>query len=94
MIDTYSQFIVSTHVHASYSGVLAVEMTKEVFAVHGVLQVVPADRGTSKTVAALLSDLEVARSHSRPRVSNDSLYLEALFKAVKYGPTFRECFGG
>jgi transposase InsO family protein len=33
--------------------------------------VVHADRGTSmtsKTVAALLSDLEVTRSHSRPRV--------------------------
>jgi hypothetical protein len=27
---------------------------------------------TSKTVAALLADLEVTRSHSRPRVSNDN----------------------
>jgi hypothetical protein len=29
---------------------------------------------TSKTVAALLADLEVTRSHSRPRVSNDNPY--------------------
>jgi hypothetical protein len=50
---------------------------EQVFAVHGVPQVVHADRGTSmtsKTVAALLADLEVTRSHSRPRVSNDNPY--------------------
>ena len=35
---------------------------------------------TSKTVAALLADLEVTRSHSRPRVSNDNPYSESLFK--------------
>jgi hypothetical protein len=29
---------------------------------------------TSKTVATLLADLEVTRSHSRPRVSNDNPY--------------------
>lgn len=48
---------------------------EEIFAVHGVPQVVHADRGTSmtsKTVAALLADLEVTRSHSRPRVSNEN----------------------
>jgi transposase InsO family protein len=47
---------------------------------------------TSKTVAALLSDLEVTRSHSRPRVSNDNPYSEALFKTLKYGPEFPERF--
>jgi transposase InsO family protein len=64
-------------VHAHESGPLAVEMMKEIFGVHGVPQVVHADRGTSmtsKTVAALLSDLEVTRSHSRPKVSNDNPY--------------------
>jgi len=47
---------------------------------------------TSKTVAALLSDLEVTRSHSRPRVSNDNPYSESLFKTMKYGPEFPERF--
>src|ERR1700677_296515 len=59
-------------------------------------QVVHADRGTSmtsKTVAALLADLEVTRSHSRPRVSNDNPYSESLFKTLKYGPAFPERFG-
>lgn len=48
---------------------------------------------TSKTVAALLSDLEVTRSHSRPRVSNDNPYSEAWFKTLKFAPVFPERFG-
>lgn len=95
MLDIYSRFIVGAHVHATESAVLAVEMMTEIFGVHGIPQVVHADRGTSmtsKTVAALLSDLEVTRSHSRPRVSNDNPYSESLFKSLKYGPMFPERF--
>ena len=96
MMDIHSRFIVGAHVHASESAVLAVEMMKEIFGVHGIPETVHADRGTSmtsKTVAALLSDLGVTRSHSRPRVSNDNPYSESLFKSLKYGPTFPERFG-
>ena len=96
MIDIYSRYIVGVHVHTHESGVLATELMKEIFGVHGIPQVVHADRGTSmtsKTVAALLADLEVTRSHSRPRVSNDNPYSEALFKTLKYGPEFPERFG-
>lgn len=95
MIDIYSRYIVGAHVHAGESGPLAVEMMKEIFQVHGTPQVVHADRGTSmtsKTVAALLSDLEVTRSHSRPRVSNDNPYSESWFKTLKFSPTFPERF--
>ena len=77
MIDIYSRYLVGVHVHAHESGVLAKELMEQIFTVHGVPQVVHADRGTSmtsKTVAALLADLEVTRSHSRPRVSNDNPY--------------------
>lgn len=66
-----------------------------VFGIHGVPQVVHADRGTSmtsKTVATLLADLEVTRSHSRPRVSNDNPYSEAWFKTLKFAPVFPERF--
>ncbi|WP_376741733.1 IS3 family transposase [Amycolatopsis balhimycina] len=96
MIDIYSRFIVGVHVHAHESGVLAKELMEQIFTVHGVPQVVHADRGTSmtsKTVAVLLADLEVTRSHSRPRVSNDNPYSESLFKTLKYGPEFPERFG-
>lgn len=95
MIDIYSRYIVGVHVHNHESGVLATELMKEIFGVHGIPQVVHADRGTSmtsKSVAALLADLEVTRSHSRPRVSNDNPFSEALFKTLKYGPEFPERF--
>jgi transposase InsO family protein len=48
---------------------------------------------TSKTVAALRSELEVTKSHSRPRVSNDNPYSEACFKTSKFPPVFPENFG-
>ena len=95
MIDIYSRYIVGAHVHASESGELAVEMMKEIFHIHGVPHVVHADRGTSmtsKTVTALLSDLEVTKSHSRPRVSNDNPFSESWFKTLKFAPVFPERF--
>lgn len=96
MVDIYSRYIVGAHVHARESGPLAEEMMKEVFGVHGVPQVVHADRGTSmtsKTVAALLADLTVTRSRWRPHVSNDNPYSESLFKTMKYLPVFPDRFG-
>lgn len=57
---------------------------------------VHADRGsamTSKGVAELLIDLDVAKTHSRPHVSNDNPYSEAQFKTLKYRPEFPERFG-
>ena len=68
MVDIHSGFIVGAHVHTTESGVLAVEMMKGIFGIHGIPQVVHADRGTSmtsKTVAALLSDLNRARWESQ-----------------------------
>ena len=57
---------------------------------------VHADRGTAmtaKSVALLLADLGVTRTHSRPHVSDDNPYSEAQFKTLKYHPTFPERFG-
>ena len=96
MIDIYSRYIVGVRVHPHESGLLAADMMAQVFGLHGTPQVVHADRGTSmtsKTVAQLLADLEVTRSYSRPRVSNDNPYSEAWFKTLKYAPTFPERFG-
>lgn len=96
MIDIYSRYIVGAHVHSHEAGVLAEELMKEIFGVHGIPTVVHADRGTSmtsKSVATLLADLGVTRSHSRPSVSNDNPYSEALFKTMKYAPVFPERFG-
>ena len=47
----------------------------------------------AKSVALLLADLGVTKSHSRPHVSNDNPYSEANFKTLKYRPAFPERFG-
>jgi len=55
-----------------------------------------ADRGSamiSKSVAQLLADLGVTKTHSRPYVSNDNPYSESQFKTMKYRPGFPERFG-
>jgi putative transposase len=55
-----------------------------------------ADRGTSmrsKPVAALLVDLDITKSHSRPYVSDDNPYSEAQVKTLKYRPDFPVRFG-
>ena len=55
-----------------------------------------ADRGSamiSKSVAHLLADLGVTKTHSRPHVSNDNPYSESQFKTMKYRPGFPERFG-
>jgi putative transposase len=55
-----------------------------------------ADRGTSmksKTVALLLSDLGVTKTHSRPHVSDDNPFSESQFRTLKYRPEFPDRFG-
>ena len=47
----------------------------------------------SKSVALLLADLGVTKSHSRPHCSNDNPYSEAQFKTLKYRPEFPDRFG-
>ncbi len=86
MIDIYSRFIIGCEVHARESGLLATAFMKSVFAQHQVPLVVHADRGTSMTskpVEALHSDLDVLRSHSRPKVSNDNPYSTVVVQDVE-----------
>lgn len=95
MIDIYARYIVGVHVHARECGVLAKEMMEQIFGTYGIPHVVHADRGTSmtsKSVAGLLDDLGVTRSHSRPKVSNDNPFSESWFKTLKYAPTFPDRF--
>lgn len=96
MIDIYSRYIVGYQVHARESGELAREFMAQVFATDQIPKVVHADWGTSMTskpVAALLADLDVLKSYSRPKVSNDNPYSETWFKTSKYLPVFPERFG-
>jgi putative transposase len=95
MIDIFSRYVVGWAVEETETAELATEFIDDVIRVHGKPKAVHADRGTSmtsKSVAQLLIDLDVARSHSRPHVSNDNPYSEAAFKTLKYCPAFPDHF--
>lgn len=99
IIDIFSRYVVGWTVAQAETGELAEAFIAETLATHGIEAgqlALHADRGTSMTskpVAQLLVDLGVARSHSRPHVSNDNPYSEAQFKTLKYCPEFPANFG-
>jgi len=96
LLDIFSRYLVGWTVAAGEDADIATNLIATAIAVHGAPGSVHADRGssmTSKPVAQLLVDLNVARSHSRPRVSNDNPYSEAQFKTMKYAPVFPARFG-
>ena len=96
IIDIYSRYVVGWTVAAREDSELAKSLIEHAAKTHGPPGSLHADRGTSMTskpVAQLLVDLGVARSHSRPHVSNDNPYSEAAFKTLKYCPAFPGRFG-
>jgi putative transposase len=99
VIDIFSRYVVGWMVSPAETGELAEAFIADTLAAHGIGRdrlTLHADRGTSMTsnpVAQLLVDLGVARSHSRPHVSNDNPYSEAQFKTLKYCPAFPGRFG-
>jgi putative transposase len=99
IIDIFSRYVVGWMVSEAETGELAEAFIAETLVAQGISRdqlTLHADRGTSMTskpVAQLLVDLGVARSHSRPHVSNDNPYSEANFKTLKYCPAFPGRFG-
>ena len=96
IIDIYSRYVVAWTVAAREDADIAKALIASAARVHGAPDSLHADRGTSMTskpVAQLLVDLGVARSHSRPHVSNDNPFSEAQFKTLKYCPAFPGRFG-
>jgi putative transposase len=91
ILDIYSRYVVGWTVAAREDAEIAKALIHAAAQIHGAPDSLHADRGTSMTskpVAQLLVDLGVARSHSRPHVSNDNPYSEAAFKTLKYCPAF------
>jgi putative transposase len=99
ILDVFSRYVVGWMVAYGEAAVLAERLIGEVYRRQGIEPgqlTIHADRGSSmksKTVALLLSDLGVTRSHSRPHVSNDNPYSESHFKTMKYQPEFPKRFG-
>lgn len=94
VIDIFSRYIVGWTVAACEDSTIARALIADAIARHDVgpdQLTLHADRGTSmtsKTVAQLLEDLGVTRTHSRPHVSDDNPYIEAHFKTLKYCPAW------
>ncbi len=99
IIDIFSRYVVGWMVAPTETAELAKGFIAATIAAQGItaeVLTIHADRGTSMTskpVAALLAELGVTRTHSRPHVSNDNPYSEAAFKTLKYCPAFPERFG-
>ena len=99
ILDIFSRYVVGWMIALRESAELAEQLIAETVAKQAIepgTLTLHADRGTSmrsKPVAALLVDLEVTKSHSRPHVSDDNPYSEAQFKTLKYRPDFPERFG-
>jgi putative transposase len=99
ILDIFSRYVVGWMIALRESAQLAEQLIADTIAKHNIAPgtlTLHADRGTSmrsKPVAALLVDLEVAKTHSRPHVSDDNPYSEAQFKTFKYRPEFPERFG-
>jgi putative transposase len=99
IIDIFSRYVVGWMVASTETAELAEEFITAALVAQGVEKgtlTIHADRGTSmtsKAVAELLADLGVGRTHSRPHVSNDNPYSEAVNKTLKYCPAFPARFG-
>lgn len=98
LLDLFSRFVVGWMLARHESGALARRLLAESCERQGIEPgqlTIHADRGSapaSKTVAQLLADLGVERSHSRPHVSNDNPFSESQFATVKGHPAFPDRF--
>ena len=94
ILDIFSRYVVGWMVAHRELASLAERLIAETAAKQAIPPgrlTVHADRGssmTAKPVAFLLADLGIAKSHSRPHVSNDNPFSEAQFKTLKYCPEF------
>jgi putative transposase len=99
ILDVFSRYVVGWMVALQEAAHLAEELIAETCQRQGIQPkqlTLHADRGqamTSKTVAMLLADLGVTKTHSRPYVSDDNPFSEAQFKTLKYRPDYPERFG-
>ena len=96
ILDLYSRKIVGHEVHETDQAEHAAHLVRRTALAEGIharalRPVLHGDNGSSvkgTTVLAMLYWLGIAPSHSRPRVSDDNAYAEALFRTAKYRPDF------
>ena len=99
IIDIFSRFVVGWCLAEKENALLAEALIQETLLREGIVAgtlTLHADRGsamTSTTVADLLIDLGVHKSHSRPHTSDDNPFSESHFKTLKSRPQVPPRFG-
>ena len=96
ILDLYSRKIVGWEVHDRDHADHAAHLVRRTALAEGIAAmatkpVLHGDNGSTlkaTTVLAMLNWLGVKPSYSRPRVSDDNAYAEALFRTAKYRPEF------
>ena len=96
ILDLYSRKIVGFEVHDTDSAEHAAHLARRTALAEGMhamptRPVLHGDNGASlkaTTVLAMLHWLGIKPSYSRPRVSDDNAFAEALFRTAKYRPEF------
>lgn len=96
ILDLYSRKIVGWEVHDTDDANHAAHLVRRTALSEGIATlaakpVLHGDNGSTlkaTTVLAMLNWLGVKPSYSRPRVSDDNPYSEALFRTAKYRPEF------
>jgi putative transposase len=99
ILDIFSRYVVGYMIASRELASLARQLVADTCAKQGIEPdqlILHADRGSamiSKTLALLLADLGVGKSHSRPYTSDDNPLSEAQFKTMKYRPDYPDRFG-
>jgi putative transposase len=98
ILDLYSRKVVGWEVHAEDDGDHAARLVHRTALAEGIATierdkrpVLHGDNGSTikaTSVLAMLYWLGVKPSYSRPRVSDDNAFVEALFRTAKYRPEF------
>jgi putative transposase len=99
ILDVFSRYVVGWLIAEQEQERLAQELIRQSCAKQGIgpdQLTLHADRGAvmrAKSLALLLADLGVTKTHSRPYTANDNPFSEAQFKTLKYRPDYPDRFG-
>lgn len=94
IVDIFSRKIVGWEVHERESADLAAVLIRQAVLAEGCIGnplVLHADNGSpmkGATMKVTMEKLGITASYSRPRVSNDNPFSEALFRTCKYRPSW------
>lgn len=95
IVDIFSRKIVGWEVHERESADLAAVLIRQAVLAEGCFMqplVLHADNGSpmkGATMKTTMEKLGITASYSRPRVSNDNPFSEALFRTCKYRPDWQ-----